>query len=325
MARIIDIAVEEDIALAEGSALLLAGELVAMPTETVYGLAADATNSQAIAKIYAAKGRPAFNPLICHMSDLEMAEDYAVFPPLARTLAQAFWPGPLTLVLPLKQGAAIAPAATANLPTVGVRVPQGFAGRLIAATGRPLAAPSANTSGRISPTTAAHVEADLGEKLRLILDAGPARVGVESTILKVEDETVTLLRPGGISVAEVQALTGRPLARPRHRTAIVAPGMMVSHYAPKAAVRLDATRIEDGEALVLFGPSKVENALAARATYQLSAAGDLAEAASRLYDTMIEADLSGATAIAFAPIPRDGIGEAINDRLARAAAPRKDN
>ncbi|TNB48622.1 threonylcarbamoyl-AMP synthase [Martelella lutilitoris] len=325
MARIIDIAVEEDMALAEGSALLLAGELVAMPTETVYGLAADATNPQAIAKIYAAKGRPAFNPLICHMSGLEMAEDYAVFSPLARTLAQAFWPGPLTLVLPLKQGAAIAPAATANLPTIGVRVPQGFAGRLIAETGRPLAAPSANTSGRISPTTAAHVEADLGEKLRLILDAGPAEVGVESTILKVEDETITLLRPGGISAAEVEALTDRRVARLQQKTAIVAPGMMVSHYAPKAAVRLDATRVEDGEALVLFGPCQVENASAAHATFQLSAKGDLAEAASRLYDTMIEADLSGATAIVFAPIPKEGIGEAINDRLSRAAAPRKDD
>ena len=323
MARIIDIERGEDTALAEGSALLLAGELVAMPTETVYGLAADATNPQAIARIYAAKGRPAFNPLICHMSDLAMAENYAAFSPLARLLAEAYWPGPLTLVLPLKQNAGIAPAATADLPTVGVRVPKGFAGKLIAKTGRPLAAPSANTSGRISPTTAAHVEADLGGRLTLILDAGPAEVGVESTILKVEDETVTLLRPGRISVKEVEQLTGRPVQRLARKTAIVAPGMMVSHYAPEATVRLNATHVEDGEALVLFGQQTVENASAARAVLQLSESGDLAEAASRLYDTMKQADASGASAIAFAPVPEDGIGEAINDRLSRAAAPRK--
>nr|WP_272213948.1 L-threonylcarbamoyladenylate synthase [Marinicella sp. W31]MDC2879892.1 L-threonylcarbamoyladenylate synthase [Marinicella sp. W31] len=192
MARIIDISWDGEVALNEGRALLLAGEIVAIPTETVYGLAADATNPDAIAKIYAAKGRPAFNPLICHMSGLAMAEEYADFSPLACQLAKAFWPGPLTLVLPLSKDAAIAPAATAGLPTVGVRVPQGFAGRLIAETGRPLAAPSANTSGRISPTTAAHVAADLGEKLQLIVDAGAAAVGVESTILKVESNAITL-------------------------------------------------------------------------------------------------------------------------------------
>ncbi|PRX03721.1 UNVERIFIED_ORG: translation factor SUA5 [Martelella mediterranea] len=325
MARIIDIAREEDIALAEGRRLLNEGELVAIPTETVYGLAADATNPDAIAKIYAAKGRPAFNPLICHMSDLAMAEDYAVFSPLARRLAEAYWPGPMTLVLPLKENAGIAPAATAGLPTVGVRVPKGFAGKLIARTGRPLAAPSANTSGRISPTTAAHVEADLGDRLQLILDAGPAEVGVESTILKVEDDAITLLRPGGIAAAEVETLTGRPVLRPARKTAIVAPGMMVSHYAPAATVRLDATRVEDGEALVLFGPQTIENASAARATFQLSETSDLAEAASRLYDTMKLADASGARVIAFAPVPKDGIGEAINDRLSRAAAPRKED
>ncbi|WP_319518826.1 L-threonylcarbamoyladenylate synthase [uncultured Martelella sp.] len=325
MARIIDIAREEDIALAEGRRLLNQGELVAMPTETVYGLAADATNPDAIAKIYAAKGRPAFNPLICHMSDLAMAEDYAVFSPLARRLAEAYWPGPMTLVLPLKENAGIAPAATADLPTVGVRVPKGFAGKLIARTGRPLAAPSANTSGRISPTTAAHVEADLGDRLQLILDAGPAEVGVESTILKVEDDAITLLRPGGIAAAEVERLTGHPVLRPARKTAIVAPGMMVSHYAPTATVRLDATRVEDGEALVLFGPQTIENASAACATFQLSETSDLAEAASRLYDTMKLADASGARVIAFAPVPKDGIGEAINDRLSRAAAPRKED
>ncbi|MET3599488.1 L-threonylcarbamoyladenylate synthase [Martelella mangrovi] len=325
MARIIDIAREEDIALAEGRRLLNQGELVAMPTETVYGLAADATNPDAIAKIYAAKGRPAFNPLICHMSDLAMAEDYAVFSPLARRLAEAYWPGPMTLVLPLKENAGIAPAATAGLPTVGVRVPKGFAGKLIARTGRPLAAPSANTSGKISPTTAAHVEADLGDRLQLILDAGPAEVGVESTILKIENDAITLLRPGGIAAAEVEMLTGRPVLRPARKTAIVAPGMMVSHYAPTATVRLDATRVEDGEALVLFGPQTIENAYAARATFQLSETSDLAEAASRLYDTMKLADASGARVIAFAPVPKDGIGEAINDRLSRAAAPRKED
>ncbi|AJY45275.1 L-threonylcarbamoyladenylate synthase [Martelella endophytica] len=321
MANIIEIGREAE-ALSEGRALILGGELVAIPTETVYGLAADATQPAAIAKIYAAKGRPAFNPLICHMSDLAMAERYAIFDPLARQLAEAFWPGPLTLVLPLFEGSGIASAATAGLPTVGVRVPRGFAGKLIAEADRPLAAPSANTSGRISPTTALHVETDLGDKVGLILDGGPSLVGVESTILKVADGVLTLLRPGGISAEAVERLTGIMPERPFGFTTIEAPGMMASHYAPKASVRLNVTHVEPGEALVLFGDAAVDNGDVARVTFQLSESGDLAEAASRLYDVMIAADASGAEAIAFTPIPGDDLGEAINDRLTRAAAPR---
>ena len=325
MARIIDISRDENLALAEGRRLLVAGELVAIPTETVYGLAGDATDGAAIQKIYAAKNRPAFNPLICHMADLAMAERYADFSPLARELAEAFWPGPLTLVLPLKPDAGIAPAATAGLRTVAVRVPRGFAGRLIAETDRPLAAPSANRSGRLSPTTAHHVEADLGDRLELIIDAGPSIVGVESTILKVEDDTITLLRPGGIPAEAVERLTGFDIVRPAMSGAIEAPGMMASHYAPDAAVRLNATHVEPGEALILFGAPEVGNAEGAHVTLQLSETGDTAEAASRLYDVMKQADQSGATSIAVTPIPHDGIGEAINDRLARAAAPRPED
>lgn len=322
MARIIDISREENLALTEGRRLLVAGELVAIPTETVYGLAGDATSADAIAKIYAAKNRPSFNPLICHMADLPMAERYGEFSPLARVLAEAFWPGPLTLVLPLKPGAGIAAAATAGLSTVAIRVPRGFAGRLIAETGRPLAAPSANTSGRLSPTTAMHVEADLGTRLELIIDAGPAIVGVESTILKVDGETITLLRPGGIPAEAVERLTGLSVTRPASPGAIEAPGMMASHYAPDAAVRLNASHVEPGEALIVFGAAVVDNADAAHITLQLSENADAHEAASRLYDLMKQADQSGARAIAVTPIPHDGIGEAINDRLARAAAPR---
>lgn len=322
MARIIYISTEEQTALTEAGRVLKGGELTAIPTETVYGLAADATNPDAIAKIYAAKGRPSFNPLICHMSDFAMAERYSIFSPVARKLAHAFWPGPLTLVLPLKTDCGIAPAATAGLPTVGIRVPQGFAGRLIDHIDRPLAAPSANTSGQISPTTAAHVDADLGAKIPLILDGGPAGVGVESTIVKVEDDTITLLRPGGISAAEIEGLTGQHVKRHKAQTAIVAPGMMVSHYAPHAAVRLNARSVSSGEALVLFGRPDITGIESAAAVYQLSETESLAEAASRLYDTMKSADKAGAATIAFTPIPTDGIGEAINDRLARAAAPR---
>lgn len=322
MAQIIDISREENLALAEGRRLLVAGDLVAIPTETVYGLAGDATNGDAIAKIYAAKNRPSFNPLICHMADLPMAERYAEFSPLARALAEAFWPGPLTLVLPLKPDAGIAASATAGLSTVAIRVPRGFAGRLIAETGRPLAAPSANTSGRLSPTTAMHVEADLGARLNLIIDAGPAIVGVESTILKVDGETITLLRPGGIPAEAIERLTGLSVTRPESPGAIEAPGMMASHYAPDAAVRLNASHVEPGEALIMFGAAVVDNADAAHITLQLSENADTHEAASRLYDLMKQADRSGARAIAVTPIPHDGIGEAINDRLARAAAPR---
>lgn len=308
----------QDAALAE----LARGEPIAMPTETVYGLAADATNPQAIARIYEIKGRPRFNPLICHMADMEMAERYAVFSPLARKLAVAFWPGPLTLVLPVKDGG-VHELATAGLSTVGIRVPRGIAGGLIAAFGKPLAAPSANTSGKISPTTAQHVTDDLGEKLGVILDAGACGVGVESTIIKVDGEALVLLRPGGVGVDEIEAAAGQTVERGAdHAAAIEAPGMLASHYAPGAAMRLAADHIESGEALINFGGQAFGNADLAVAQFDLSPSGDLREAAANLFSMMKQADATGAQTIAVAPVPMAGLGEAINDRLMRAAAPR---
>lgn len=297
---------------------------IAIPTETVYGLAADACNPAAITAIYETKGRPRFNPLICHMADLAMAETHAVFDPLSRRLAEQFWPGPLTLVLPLRSTSPIHPLATAGLDSVGIRVPEGFAGELIARFGRPLAAPSANSSGRISPTTAAHVEADLGDRIELVIDGGPCPVGVESTILKVEDGRIRLLRPGGISVEAIESVTGMSVERPKAAgtAAIEAPGMLASHYAPNATVRLKADRIEAREALITFGGRRIEGDDTAALVLDLSPAGDLAEAASHLFAYLKQADASGSSGIAVVSIPDTGLGEAINDRLMRAAAPR---
>lgn len=326
MARIIPIATDTDKAEAVTAAteVLLRHRPIAIPTETVYGLAADATHASAITSIYETKGRPRFNPLICHMADLSMAERYAVFDPISRKLAEAFWPGPLTLVLPLKENAGIHPLATAGLDTVGIRVPVGFAAELIQSLGRPLAAPSANSSGRISPTTAQHVEADLGEKIEVIVDGGPCPVGVESTIVKVEDGEIRLLRPGGIDADAIEAVTGKTVQRPKASgtAAIEAPGMLASHYAPDASVRLNAARVSSKEALIAFGTGDISGASTAMAVFNLSPDGDLAEAASNLFDFLKRADASGATGIAVAPIPDEGLGEAINDRLMRAAAPR---
>jgi L-threonylcarbamoyladenylate synthase len=323
MAEIIDIARHRERALARGCAVLSDGEPVAMPTETVYGLAADATNPDAIARIYEVKGRPRFNPLIAHMSDLSMAERFAVFDPLSRRLAETFWPGPLTLVLPLAPGSGIHPLCTAGLDTVGVRVPKGFAGDLIAAFGRPLAAPSANTSGRVSPTSAAHVDADLGDRIELILDGGSSGIGVESTIVKVEGDTVRLLRPGGLAVEDIEALIGRPVIRPSTAGATIeAPGMLASHYAPAAPVRMEARDVAPNEILIDFGGQKITGAERAVARFDLSPEGSLREAAANLFAIMKQADTIPARCIAFAPIPRHDLGEAINDRIARAAAPR---
>ena len=326
MADIIDIAQEHSRALARGCEVLADGEPVAIPTETVYGLAADATNPEAIARIYEIKGRPRFNPLIAHMSDLAMAERYAVFDPLSRRLAEQFWPGPLTLVLPLTPDSEIHPLCTAGLDTVGVRVPLGFSSELIAAFGRPLAAPSANTSGRISPTDAGHVAADLGDQLRLILDGGASGVGVESTIVKVDGDVVRLLRPGGLSVGTIEAAIGKAVVRQATAgAAIEAPGMLASHYAPQAPVRLDAVDVGPGEILVNFGGQPVIGMEQAVAVFDLSASGSLREAAANLFAIMKQADALPSRGIAFAPIPRHDLGEAINDRIARAAAPRPED
>ncbi|TPP10139.1 L-threonylcarbamoyladenylate synthase [Rhizobium glycinendophyticum] len=326
MARVISIDDEggADAAIAAAIAVLEAGRPVAVPTETVYGLAADATDPAAITSIYETKGRPRFNPLICHMSDLAMAERHAMFDPISRKLAETFWPGPLTLVLPLSDRSNIHALATAGLDSVGIRVPLGFPARLIGAYGRPLAAPSANSSGLVSPTTAAHVEADLGAKIGVIIDGGACPVGVESTIVKVEDGRIRLLRPGGVPVEAIEDATGLSVERLKAAgtAAIEAPGMLASHYAPRAQVRLNATEVLADEALIAFGQEPAAGAEKARVVLNLSQAGDLAEAAANLFAYLKQADATGAFGIAVMPIPEQGLGEAINDRLVRAAAPR---
>jgi L-threonylcarbamoyladenylate synthase len=304
----------DDDALAKAAALIAAGQPVAVASETVYGLAADATSGEAVARIYAAKGRPAFNPLIVHVADSAAAESLADFPPAAHALAAAFWPGPLTMVLPLKALSPIAALVTAGLPTLALRVPAHPAMRaLIAATRRPLAAPSANASGRISATRAAHVAASLGGRIPLILDSGATRHGLESTIVAVEADRLRLLRPGPITVEALAQVAGLTVERVEGG-AIEAPGQLSSHYAPAKPLRLDATEVRPGEWLIGFGVVTGDDTL--------SATGDLVEAAARLFDALHRADASDAEGIAVAPIPREGLGAAINDRLGRAAAPR---
>lgn len=321
MARILQVQDPETIRVAVEA--LRRGEPVAMPTETVYGLAADATHPAAITAIYEAKGRPRFNPLIAHVSDIEMARAHALFSPLAERLAQAFWPGPLTLVLPLKTDGGIHELATAGLATVGLRVPQGFARTLISAFGRPLAAPSANRSGRLSPTSAVHVAEDLKDRINLVLDGGPCKVGVESTIIAVDGDKLTLLRPGGVPVEAIEeAAHGKVRRNESGETGIIAPGMMRSHYAPEAKLRLNAVDVRPGEALLQFGAEPLSGEEQASWARNLSPAGDLREAASNLFSFLKQADGNTKAGIAVAPIPMEGLGEAINDRLSRAAAPR---
>jgi L-threonylcarbamoyladenylate synthase len=303
-------------AIAEAAAAIQAGKLVGMPTETVYGLAADATNALAVAAIFEAKGRPRFNPLIVHVPDVQSARVIAELPPAAERLAARFWPGPLTLVLKRRENAAIADLATAGLPTVAIRVPAHPAARaLLMAARRPLAAPSANRSGHVSATTAAHVAADLGASVAIILDAGPATVGVESTIVGLAGDPV-LLRAGGLPRSEIERELSAPLAAPSSDT-IEAPGMLASHYAPRAALRLNATSLEPGEAQLAFGDPLPGIA----PTANLSPSRNLREAAANLFAALRDLD-ARAGAIAVAPIPNEGLGEAINDRLRRAAAPR---
>lgn len=302
-------------------ALLEGGDVVAIPTETVYGLAGDATSGIGVARIFEAKGRPRFNPLIAHVADMAMAERIALFDPLSTKLALAFWPGPLTLVLPQRPGNGIHPLVTAGLDTVALRMPRGFGGELIARLGRPLAAPSANSSGKISATTAQAVATDLGARIKLVVDGGATPVGLESTIVKAEGERLRLLRPGGIAAGEIEAAIGMDLLR-GGIAGVEAPGMLASHYAPGAAVRLNVRAIGEGEALLAFGSQRAEGWRGATAFLNLSVSGDLREAASNLFAYMQELDRSGARTIAVEPIPFDGLGEAINDRLSRAAAPR---
>ena len=291
--------------------ILSEGGLVAIPTETVYGLAADASNPDAVVRLYEAKGRPRFNPLIAHVSGLPMAMREAVFSPLAARIAETFWPGPLTLVLPVKSGGTVCDLARSGLQTVGLRCPSHMAANaLITEFGRPVVAPSANRSGHVSPTRADHVAADLGDRIDLILDGGPCDVGIESTIISVEDNTVTLLRSGAVPADALETFIGKPLER-ASGSGITAPGMLKSHYAPKARLRLNATGPDPGEGYLGFGPGVREG-------LNLSPEGDLAEAATKLF-AMLRALDARYDRIAVAPIPMDGLGEAINDRLARAA------
>lgn len=302
-------------------ALLNAGGRVAFPTETVYGLGADARQDRAVAGIFRAKRRPAFNPLIVHVADLAAAEALAAFPPAARALAEAFWPGPLTLVLPRRPGAGLSDLATAGLPTVALRIPaHPLAGRLLAAFGGPLAAPSANPSGRVSPTTRAHVLEGLAGEIEAVFDGGACPVGVESTILGFEGTTPVLLRPGGLPEEVLAAALGQPLAGATGG-AITAPGQLASHYAPRTHLRLEAAGPGPDEAWLGFGPLAT-----LRPGLNLSPTGDLAEAAANLFAYLRQLDAvaseAGLSRIAVAPIPDTGLGRAINDRLRRAAAPR---
>lgn len=311
-------------AIAEAVEILRQGGLVAAPTETVYGLAANSCNGDAVADIFATKGRPQINPLISHVSSIEMAKRYVTFDPLSLSLAKQFWPGPLTLVLPLKslETDNIHSLATAGLPTLAIRMPQGVLGRLSALLDRPLSAPSANISGRISPTSAQAVADDLGDKVAMILDGGQCEVGLESTIIKVDAGEVYLLRPGGLSAEEIEKFLGRKLHRMDQRAAIQAPGMLASHYAPNATMRLNIDEVQEGETLLAFGATRVKNAEKSVKTLNLSPTGDLLEAAKNLFDYMKKLDAVGAKTIAVEPIPERGLGEAILDRLRRAAAPR---
>ena len=311
-----------DVASVETAAACLeAGGLVAFPTETVYGLGADATQGEAVARLYAAKGRPAFNPLICHVVDVAAAAGLAAFNPDADRLAAAFWPGPLTLVLPKRPDCPVYELALAGLGTIALRVPaQRTAQALLTAFGKPVVAPSANRSGHVSPTDTRHVLADLKGRIDLILDDGPCPVGVESTIIALIGEP-TLLRPGGLPRADIERVLGRPLAAPAsdvNDEAPLAPGMLASHYAPRATVRLNVREPAAGEALLAFGPAPAFDG----PVLNLSPRGDLVEAAAKLFSHLRRLDTAGVARIAVMPIPHEGLGEAINDRLARAAAPK---
>jgi L-threonylcarbamoyladenylate synthase len=301
--------------IAEAARIVRAGGLVAFPTETVYGLGADATQGQAVARIFEAKGRPRFNPLIVHVADLAAARDLAEFGEDALALARRFWPGPLTLVLPRAAHARVGELVTAGLDTIAIRVPAHPVARaLIAAAGVPIAAPSANKSGRVSPTRAEHVADDFGGETLMILDGGGAEAGLESTIVALAPRP-TLLRPGAAPRADIEAVLGRPLADPPSGK-VQSPGQLLSHYAPSAALRLDAAGALPGEALLAFGPQAPQDAL------NLSPTGDLREAAANLFAYLRALDAERPSRIAVMPIPAVGLGEAIDDRLRRAAAPR---
>lgn len=308
------IAAHEDGAIDLAVEHLISGKLVAIPTETVYGLAADALNYIAVQHIFEAKGRPANNPLICHVAGIQMAKRYVAVTEIAEKLMERFWPGPLTFVLPKKDGSAIPEVVSAGLPTLAVRCPAHKAAHaIIEALDHPIAAPSANPSGKLSPTTAKDVAEGLGGKITLILDGGTTEVGIESTIIGVVGNQITLLRPGTVTVDDISDCAGVPVLD-RDSNTITAPGQLRSHYAPDSPVRLNATSKEPDETLIGFG--------AIDGDLSLSPTGDLLEAARTLFSALRTADNMGHGAIAVAPIPATGVGIAVNDRLSRAAAPR---
>jgi L-threonylcarbamoyladenylate synthase len=307
-----------DTSIAEAGALLRAGKLVAFPTETVYGLGADATNGQAIAAVFDAKGRPRFNPLIVHVASLADAQRYVTFDRLAARLAERFWPGPLTLVLPRRADADIADLVTAGLDTVAIRVPaHPVALALLRAAAVPVAAPSANRSGHVSPTTATHVADDLEAKVALILDGGATLHGLESTVVAISEGMATILRSGAVTAEAIEAAIGQPILRSLEGgDRPQSPGQLASHYAPKAGVRMNATSLSLSEALLAFGPAPLRHS---GPVFNLSPTGDLIEAAANLFAALRALDQLGVAMIAVMPIPENGLGEAINDRLRRAA------
>ena len=306
--------------IAAAAAALARGALVGLPTETVYGLAADARSDRAVAAIFAAKGRPQFNPLIVHVAAADDAGRIARLSAAAERLAAAFWPGPLTLVLPRRRASGISDLATAGLDTVAIRVPDhAVAQAVLAAAAMPVAAPSANRSGHVSPTTAGHVAADLGDAIAVLLDAGPTGIGLESTVVGFDGDRAILLRPGGLARDAIEAVLGAALAAPGGTADRPAsPGMLAKHYAPAARVRLEATDVQPGEALLAFGPALPPGADRAASVANLSPAGDVVEAAANLF-AMLRALDAKSDAIAVMPIPHEGLGEAIADRLRRAA------
>ena len=307
-------------AIAAAAATIRSGGLVAFPTETVYGLGADATDSGAVARIFAAKRRPRFNPLIVHLPDRDAANGIASFDDRAEALARAFWPGPLTLVLPRAPDCPVAPLTSAGLDSVALRVPaHPVAQALLRAAGRPLAAPSANPSGRLSPTRAEHVAEALGDAVDVILDGGPCRIGLESTIVGLLGPSPELLRPGGVPREAIEAVIGRLAEPAADEAAPQSPGRLASHYAPFLPLRLDATAVEADEALLAFGPKALAGAAITR---NLSPRGDPTEAAANLFQMLRELDRPELKAIAVMPVPEAGLGAAIRDRLRRAAAPR---
>ena len=313
------IRVPNDATLADAVERLGAGQLVAFPTETVYGLGADATRDDAVAGIFEAKDRPQFNPLIVHLADGADAALHVVVDTRARRLAERFWPGPLTLVLPRRSDCTVSLLCSAGLDSLGIRVPgHPVARSLLSRFGRPLAAPSANRSGQVSPTTADHVAQSLGSRIGLILDGGPCPVGLESTVLDLTTPRPVLLRPGSITAEEIAELIG-PLAERSDDQPANSPGLLASHYAPSLSVRLNAVASEAGEALLAFGPAPTS---AAGVVLNLSESGDLRQAAARLFAYLRQLDQPEFTRIAVMPIPQQGLGVAINDRLRRAAAPR---